>query len=152
MIYLASDHGGHKLKSKIKDQISKVGYKVDDCGNDRLDSEDDFVDFAAKAAGKIEAAYAMGFDEPRGIFLCRNGVGVDIVANRYPQIRSVLGFDEGQVEKARTDDDVNVLCLPADYINEEKAHRLVEVFLNTKFSGEERFKRRLGKINKLVIQ
>lgn len=145
MIYLASDHGGFKLKEKCKLQIADLRLEFEDCGNDKLDIEDDFVDFASQAAQKIKKA-------DLGIFFCRNGVGVDIVANRYQNIRSALGFDEQQVKMARNDDDCNVLCLPADYLDDEKAGKLVEVFLSTPFSEEERFKRRLEKINKLINQ
>ena len=142
MIYLASDHGGYSLKENLKFEIQNLKLEFEDCGNTALDEEDDFVDFASQAAQKIK-------EGDFGLFFCRNGVGVDIVANRYQNIRSVLGFDEQQVRMARNDDDCNVLCLPADYLDEEKANKLVEIFLNTPFSEEERFKRRLEKIKSI---
>ena len=145
MIYLASDHGGFALKEKIKAQVSEMGYEFEDCGDKSLDPNDDFVDFASLAASKIKSPDS-------GIFLCRNGVGVDNVANRYPHLRSVLGFDSQQVERARADDSCNVLSLPSDYVSEKKALQLVEAFLNTKFSGEERYIRRLEKLDKLKAQ
>lgn len=142
MLYLASDHGGFELKEKVKSKIEQVGVKVVDVGNDHLDPEDDFVDFAAIASQKIK-------EDDRGIFLCRNGVGVSIVGNRFSHIRAVLGFDYQQVKRAVVDDNCNVLCLPADYISQETAFELVEVFLNTEFSKEERYVRRLAKLDKL---
>ena len=142
MIYLACDHGGFSLKEKIKEQLSKTNLPVVDVGNSQLDPQDDFVDFAKMAAQQMK-------DDDRGIFLCRNGVGVDIVANRFAHLRSVLGFNVVQVEKARNDDNCNVLCLPADYIDLQTALSLVDVFLNTKFSQEERFNRRLGKLQEM---
>lgn len=143
MIYLASDHGGFSLKEKCKLQIADLGLKFDDVGNKTLDENDDFVDFASLAAKKINSG-------DFGIFSCRNGVGVDIVANRYPNIRSVLGFSVEQVRNARNDDDCNVLCLPADFLDETQVAKIVEVFLSTPFCGEERFLRRLDKLAKLV--
>lgn len=145
MIYLASDHGGYQLKEECKLQITALGGEFEDCGNSVFDTEDDFVDFASLAAQRINRG-------DFGIFFCRNGVGVDIVANRYPNIRSVLGFNVEQVRKARNDDDCNVLCLPADYLEKTQAAKIVAVFLNTPFSREERFTRRLGKIDKLVTK
>lgn len=142
MIYLASDHGGYELKENLKFEIRNLKLELEDCGNDYLNPKDDFVDFACKAADQIKSG-------DMGIFLCRNGVGVDIVANRYSHIRSVLGFDAKQVEKARMDDNVNVLCLPADYLSLEEAKELVKVFLETSFSNEERFQRRLEKLAKI---
>jgi len=61
----------------------------------------------------------------------------------------VLGFDTTQVSKARNDDNCNVLCLPADYLNLQQVLPLVDVFLNTQFSGEERFVRRIDKIKSI---
>jgi len=142
MIYLASDHGGFLLKEKIKEQLIKIGLLYEDCGNSVLDENDDFVDFSKDAAQKIQG-------DDRGIFLCRNGVGVSIVANRFSHIRAVLGFDTTQVSKARNDDNCNVLCLPADYLNLQQVLPLVDVFLNTQFSGEERFVRRIDKIKSI---
>lgn len=142
MIYLACDHGGFNFKEKIKDKLSKTDLEVKDVGATSLDLDDDFVDFAQLAALQMT-------NEDRGIFLCRNGVGVDIVANRYPQLRSVLGFNPVQVEKSRHDDNCNVLCLPADYIDAQTALSLVDIFLNTPYSAEPRFVRRLEKLDKV---
>lgn len=142
-IILAADHGGVEMKEELKEWLKNLGYGVVDVGAEKLDPEDDFVDYAKKAVG-------MAGDGDRLILLCRNGVGMSIVANRNKNIRCVLGFDENQVRRARSDDDVNCLSLPADYVDEEKAKVLVKVFLETKFSGEERFVRRIGKLSGMV--
>lgn len=142
MIYLACDHGGFALKEKLKAHLSSLNLEFEDVGSQTLDPNDDFVDFVKLATAKIG-------ENDRGIFLCRNGVGVDIAANRFSHIRSVLGFNIVQVQKARSDDDCNVLALPADYIDEPTALQLTEAFLNTKYSGEERFIRRLDKLRKI---
>lgn len=140
-IYLAADHGGFEMKEELKKWLDEQDYRVVDAGAQELDEEDDFVDYAQAASERMS-------EDPEGvgIFLCRNGVGVSIVANRYLGIRCVLGFDRKQVEKARNDDDVNCLSLPADYLDLEKAKELVRAFLETDFSGEERFSRRIHKL------
>jgi ribose 5-phosphate isomerase B len=140
-IYIGTDHGGFELKQKLVDWLASEGYEIVDLGAKELEAEDDFVDYA------LLVTDSLAFEpEARGILLCRNGVGMDIVANRAPEVRCALGFDSGQVEKARSDDNINCLSLPADYIDEVKAKELVEAFLKTKFSGEERFVRRLDRL------
>jgi ribose 5-phosphate isomerase B len=74
-------------------------------------------------------------------------VGVSIAANRCCGIRCALGFDAGQVEKAREDDDVNCLALPADYIDLDKAISIVSSFIKTKFSGKEKYQHRVEKLD-----
>lgn len=140
-VILAADHGGFEMKEKLKKYLKEKGYEGVDVGASELREGDDFVDYALEAGQRLQ----MNFDD-RGIVLCRNGVGVSIVANRLSGVRCVLGFDKKQVERAREDDDVNCLALPADYLDLEKAKELVEVFLETKFSNEERFRRRLIKL------
>ena len=140
-IYLAADHGGYKLKEKLKRWLEDEGMEIVDKGAMEYEREDDYVDYAVKVAeevGKDEAA--------RGIVLCRNGVGMDIVSNRHRGVRCVLGFDKKQVIKAREDDDVNVLSLPADYIGWRLSKKLVKVFLETKFKEKKRYQRRLDKL------
>ncbi len=144
-IYLGTDHGGYKLKEKIKVWLEKNGYEVEDEGAYEYNKKDDFVDFGKRVVEKITS------ESGRGVVLCRNGVGMDIVSNRYKGVRCVLGFDKRQVKKAREDDDVNVLSLPAEYLSYKKAQRLIKVFLETKFKDKRRFKRRLEKISKLGV-
>lgn len=141
MLYIGADHGGFLLKEKLKEWFKEVGYHGQDLGASKLNEEDDFIDYGLDVGQMVAVA-----TDAMGIVICRNGVGMDIVANRFKEVRCVLGFDEGQVERARADDDVNVLALPADYIDFELAKKLVKKFLDTKFSGESRYKRRLAKL------
>ncbi len=145
MIYIGADHRGFELKEKIKEYLKANGHAFEDVGAMTHNLEDDFVDFGHEVGMRIKNS------EDRGILLCRNGVGVDLVVNRFPHIRSVLGFDAEQVRLARNDDDVNVLSLPSEFIDEAKATELVEVFLATTFEGDERQMRRLEKIDALKI-
>ncbi len=140
-VYIGADHGGYEMKEELKKWLKENGYHGMDLGAGKLNADDDFVDYGIDVAQMLVAD-----PEARGIVLCRNGVGMSIVTNRLEGVRCVLGFEEKQVEKARMDDDVNCLSLPSDYIDKEKAMGLVKTFLETKFSGEERYKRRLAKL------
>lgn len=138
MIYLSSDHRGFLRKEEIKEWLKFDGQEFEDVGNSKLDPEDDEVDFVKKAVEQMK-------DGDKGIFFCGSGVMVDMVANREG-LRSCLGFDATQVKMARSDDNVNVLSVGTDFIDLEKTKKMVAVFLETPFSGEERYKRRLAKI------
>lgn len=146
VVVMGADHGGFKMKEKLRVWLEKKGWEVDDVGAKSFDGKDDFVDYGKKVAVKV-----MEEKEVRGIVLCRNGVGMDIVSNRHGGVRCVLGFDNRQVKRARRDDDVNVLAIPADYVSTRKAKGLVGVFLKTKFSGKKRYKRRLKKLVEIDV-
>lgn len=141
MIYLGSDHRGFEYKERLKQWFGDRNIKFEDCGAFDLKSDDDFVDFASSVARKVMIDYGH-----RGILICNNGVGMDISANKYDGIRCVLAFDVEQVRLARNDDDTNVIAIPSGFLSFEKILDLIEVFLNTPFSNQERFNRRLGKI------
>lgn len=144
-VILGADHGGFEMKEELKKWLLE-NYEVIDVGAEKFDGDDDFVDYAKKAVEQFQQGEALL------VLLCRNGVGMSIVANRYKNVRCVLGFDENQVERARSDDDVNCLALPSDYVDFEKALRMVRVFLETKFSSdEERFVRRIKKMGDVVV-
>jgi len=141
MIYIGADHRGFELKQKLFKRLTDEGMMVTDLGNDHLDPNDDYPEFAEKVA---EASASS--EENRGILLCGSGAGVDIVANKVPGIRSALVFDAERVKQAREHEDVNVISLPADTLDEESAWEMVKIFLNTPFSGDERHIRRLEEV------
>ena len=143
MIYLGADHRGFKLKEELKKALEKKDYRVMDLGNHRLDEEDDYPDFAAAVAKKVA-----GDPASRGIVLCGSGVGVDVVANRFKGVRSALAFSVKQAIMSRTDDDTNVLSLAADFMTKRQARKITEVWLRTAFSGAERHRRRIEKIDR----
>lgn len=144
MIFLGADHRGFSLKENLKEKLTDAGFEVRDLGNDHLDPEDDYTDFA-----RAVAEMTMEKEENRGILVCGSGVGVDMVANKIPGIRSSLVFDVARSKQSREHEDVNVLALAADVLDEELAWKIVEVFLKTPFSGEERHLRRLEKIKQI---
>lgn len=143
MIYLGADHRGYELKEKIKEWLKNWGYQFEDLGNDRLNLEDDFPDFALKVAKKLKKKGDFG------IMACGSGVGMDIVANRFPGVLCGLGCSQQQIRIAKRDDNINCLSLPADFLSEEEAKGIINIFLETQFSGGEKYLRRLEKIEKV---
>lgn len=141
-VALGADHGGFPLKSVLDPWLRAQGYQVLDLGAHSLQPEDDYPDYAELIADAV----ASGRTE-RGILLCGSGVGACIAANKVAGIRACLCHDafsarQGVVE----DDDMNIICLGARVVGVELAKDLVEAFLNARFSGEERHRRRLQKV------
>ena len=145
MIYLAADHRGFRLKESLKALLLAEGHAVEDVGALALDSGDDYPDFAAAAAKKIAAGPA----KHKGILLCGSGHGVDIVANKFKGVRAALCWNADVARQSRAHDDANVLVFAADWLDENNAKEIVRVWLATPFSGEERHRRRLEKINQV---
>lgn len=144
-ILLGADHRGYKLKEKIKVQLGKLGFEVEDVGAFSYDKGDDYVEFAvgvAKGVSKEKKA--------KGVLVCGSGHGVDIVANRFMGVRSILGFNKAVVKQGREHEDANVLCLAADWVSGSEAIKFVELFLKTSFSGEKRHRRRIEKIEEIT--
>ena len=144
MIYIGADHGGFKLKELIKSWLIEMEIDYQDVGAFEFVEDDDFVDFAKNVVDNIKNS------EDRGILICRSGVGVDIVANRFKHIRCGLGINVDQVEAGRRDDDINVLALAADFYDEREFKNILTAFLKTEFSNEERYVRRLNKIKEQI--
>lgn len=145
VIYLGADHRGFKLKEFLEEFLKKQGYEVIDAGNGNLDKNDDYPDFAKLTARAVS-------QDPlnrRGILICGSGAGVDIVANKFDGVRSVLAANVEQAKMSRKDDDTNVLSLAAEFINEDEAEKIVKAWLETPFSKEEKHKRRLEKISEI---
>ncbi len=143
MIYLASDHGGFKLKETIEKHLREKGDDVIDLGPKKLDSTDDFPDFVIPLAKKVAES-----EENLGIVLCRNGVGVEVAANKIDGVRAALSWDPKHAASSRRDDNSNVLALPADYLDPKKAIKVLDSWLSTPYSKEPRFERRLKKIER----
>lgn len=138
-IALGADHGGFSHKEAVKSFLEDRGYTVKDFGTDSPDSVDypDFAHPLADAIGKGEY--------PMGILLCGSGIGVSITANKHPQVRAALCWNEEVAALARQHNNANVLCLPGRFISEELALSMVEAFLKTGFEGG-RHERRVAKI------
>lgn len=140
MIALASDHGGYDLKERVKKYLEEKGLEYRDFGCYNKESCDypDFIKPATKAV-------ADGTCE-RGIVICTTGIGVSICANRVPGIRCALCGDPVSAELTRLHNDANMLSIGAGITGEFLALDIIDKFLNTPFSGDERHRRRIGKI------
>lgn len=143
-IVLGADHGGWQMKEDVESWLKEEGYEVVDVGAVEENLDDDYVDFAKLVVAELERDV-----KARGVLFCRNGFGMVMTANRFEDIRCGLGFSEKAIEKGRTDDDINCLAIPAEYVKFEKVKKMIKVFLEIKFSGEERYKRRLVKLEEL---
>ncbi len=144
-IYLAADHAGFDLKEKIQTFLETGGYEVYDCGDSVYEKTDDYPDYVGMAAGAV----ANDPEGSRGIIFGWTGQGEAMVANRFTGVRAALyaGGDEEIITLSRLHNNANVLSLGAHFVDEEKAKRLVTLWLETEFKGEERHERRIKKID-----
>lgn len=144
-VFIGADHRGFDRKEFLKAKLSGLGVDVVDCGAAAKVEGDDYPDFAASVAKSV-----LGEAHSLGILACGSGAGVDIAANKFKGIRSVLGITPEQVSAARSDDDANILSLASDYVSDDESLRMVLNFLNTGFdSKDERYVRRLEKITQI---
>lgn len=148
IIYIGADHQGFELKNHLKGILAQRGYTVVDLGNQTLDPNDDYPQFAKKVAEKV----SIDFERSKGVVICGSGVGVDIVANKYPNVRSALAATPDQAFDSRTDDDTNVLSLAARYASKELAEKIVLTWIQTPFAEEERHTRRLKQIGEIEVE
>ena len=139
-VALGSDHGGFALKNELITQIHDI-YEVLDLGAHTFEQDDDYPDIALAVARAVVSRQAQ-----RGILICGSGVGACIAANKVPGVRACLCHDTYSAHQGVEHDDMNVLCLGARVIGLELAIELVKTFLNARFSGEERHRRRLEKV------
>jgi len=144
MIYIASDHGGFNLKNTLISYLKNKGLDIKDMGPFELVEEDDYTEYVTPLAKEIQKDL-----RGKGIVICRNGVGVNIAANKFKHIRAALSWETEHIKSARLDDDINVLALPADYIDENTAKSIVDAYLNTEFSALPRHIRRIKKVENL---
>lgn len=145
-VFVGADHAGFQLKSTVMAHLSKRGVTVEDDGDRELDPVDDYPQFAFTVATKVMGSED---DDPRGILLCGSGQGMCIAANRVRGIRAALCWSEDIARETRNDNDSNVLCIPARTLTAEEALRIIDVWLDTPFSGAARHQRRINEIEEL---
>lgn len=145
-VFIGADHAGFQLKSAVMAHLSKRGVHVEDDGDRELDPNDDYPQFAYTVATKVLGSED---DDPRGILLCGSGQGMCIAANRVRGIRAALCWAEDIARETRNDNDSNVLCVPARSLTEDEALRIIDVWLDTPFSGAARHQRRINEIEEL---
>lgn len=142
-IILGADHGGYETKERVEAWLIDEGFTVEDVGAKELNAEDDYVDFAVAA---IKAITSSG---DRVILFCRNGFGMSIAANRFPDIRCGVGFDREVVRRGRLDDDINCLAVPCDYVEMDVLKGMIDAFIKQDFSAEVKYKRRIDKLEEI---
>jgi ribose 5-phosphate isomerase B len=138
-IIIGADHAGFLLKEAIKPLLAEVGLDVIDAGTDSERSVD-YPDFAAFVAEAVATGVY-----PRGILICGSGIGMAIVANRFPGVRAALCLDEETARLSRMHNDANILVLAGRKTDAAKARGIVRVWLTTPFEGG-RHQARLDKI------
>ena len=146
-VAFGSDHAGWPLRERILDELRARGATIVDCGSLEVVPGDDYPDVAA-AVGRAVA----GGRADRGILVCGSGVGASIAASKLTGVRCALCHDPFSARQGVEDDDMNVMALGARVIGPELAAELVRDFLEARFSGAERHRRRLGKIADLERQ
>ena len=136
---IASDHAGYRLKNYIVNNLKKE-INLKDFGTDS-DESCDFPDFAKEACD-----FVINNESSRGLLICGSGVGMSIAANKIFGIRASNVVDKETAIESVEHNDINVLCLGANNIDEENVIDIVESFLEAKLIQEERYLRRISKL------
>ena len=143
MIYLGADHAGFHLKEELKKYLEELGYQYEDLGNQEMDLQDDYPDFALKVAERVAET------NEKGILVCSTGLGMCLAANKVKGIRGVAVWDEFTAIQSREHNNANILCLAGKVLDLETAKKILWVWLETEFSQEERHVRRLKKVEEI---
>lgn len=143
MIALGSDHAGFELKQVIIKHLEERNIEYKDYGPYSADSVD-YAVYAEKTAKGV-----VGGECELGILCCGTGVGISIAANKVRGIRACCCSDKFSAEMTRLHNDANMLCLGGRVVTPEQAIELVDLFIDTPFSGEERHARRIAQITDL---
>ena len=138
---IACDHGGFELKNIIAAFLKQQGYELKDFGAFELDNGDDYPDFVVP----LSRAVALGEVE-RAIAICGSGVGACVAANKIAGVRAALIHDHFSAHQGVEDDDMNLICLGGRVTGFAAAEELAIAFLNARYIGAERHKRRLDKV------
>ena len=139
-IAIGCDHAGYDYKEAIKAWLLDHGYECLDFGTHSSESTD-YPDYAHPVAEEVERR-----DSHLGILICGSANGVAMTANKHPNIRAAICWNEELARLARQHNDANILCLPARFIDQQLAIQIVNSFLENGFEGG-RHQRRVKKIN-----
>ena len=140
MIAIGSDHGGYALKKALMAHLDKRGLEYKDFGT-YSDASCDYPVY-----GKAVAHAVASGECERGILICSTGIGISITANKVPGIRAALCGDCFSAEATRLHNDANILCMGARVVGDGLAFKIMDTFLDTPFSNEERHIRRISQI------
>lgn len=140
MLALGCDHGGYELMQEVKTHLDKRGFEYKDYGCYGTDSVD-YPEYAKKVANAV-----VGGECELGILICGTGIGISIAANKVKGIRAALCADCFSAEATREHNNANILCMGARTTGPGLALKIVDAFLDTPFSNDERHIRRINMI------
>jgi ribose 5-phosphate isomerase B len=143
-VAVAFDHRGVKLRRAVLEAVEKAGSEAIDLGTNDPSVRLDYPDQAADIADEIRSGRA-----ERGVLVCGSGVGASVAASKIDGIRAAVCHDVYSAHQGVEHDNMNVLCLGSEVVGDELACELVRTFLEAKFNGGERYRRRLHKIEQL---
>ena len=143
-VAVAFDHRGVKLRDAVIGQIGASGHEVHDLGTDDASVKIDYPDKAQEVGDAIRAG-----DAERGVLVCGSGVGAAVAVCKLRGIRGAICHDTYSAHQGVEHDDMNVLCLGSEVVGAELAAELVRAFLGAQFAAEERYIRRLNKVEEM---
>ncbi|MRR07421.1 MAG: ribose 5-phosphate isomerase B [Deltaproteobacteria bacterium] len=141
MIVIGSDHGGFALKEAIKSPLEERSIAVQDLGTNNGGDSVDYPDFGESVARKVSQGEA-----EKGVLVCGTGIGMSIVANKFPGVRAALAADIYMAKMAKQHNNANILVLGGRVLDENEAREMVVAWLDSAFEGG-RHQGRLDKIS-----
>lgn len=129
-IAIGADHAGFEFKEQLKEFLIKNNYEVKDFGAYSFDKEDGFPDYAIPVAKSVSAG-----ESEKGVLVCGSGIGVSIAANKVKGVRAVNCTCEEFARLSRQHNNTNIICFPGRFLDEKKAEKYLEIWLNTEFLG-----------------
>ena len=143
-LIIGSDHAAYQMKEKVKAYLAAEGYEISDVGPSSEDSVD-YPDFGIKVASSVS-----NHQFPRGILMCGTGLGMSMVANRFPHVRAALCGDIFSAKMSRQHNNANILVMGGRVIGDVLALEIVKTWLNTPFDGG-RHQNRLDKFDHIDL-
>ncbi len=138
-LFIASDHAGFDLKNKVTAKFKEIK----DLGPKEFIKEDDYPDYVYILVKNLYK----NINENKGILICHNGGGVCIAANKFKKIRSALTFSVEHTKSLISDDNINVICIPAEFLSEDEVMKIIKTFSELSFEPQERHLRRIEKVS-----
>ncbi len=144
-VYIGSDHAGFEMKRNLIPALLEDGWEVYDCGPKEYDHDDDYPDFVSIAAEHVSRE-----EDAMGVVIGWSGQGEAMVSNRFANVRcaTYYGGTKHAITLSREHNDSNMLSLGAHFMTNQEAKDAVLLWLHTRFSGDERHRRRIKKIEK----
>ena len=139
-IAIGSDHAGFHYKEMLKSALEGQGHQVKDFGA-YSDESSDYADFAHPVSASVEKA-----ENAFGVLVCGSANGVAITANKHQHIRAAICWGEELAQLARAHNDANIICIPARFVSESDAEKMLAVFMTTAFEGG----RHANRVNKIA--